>query len=236
MNKIFAETRVSDEFKLDDTTIFDADSMTLYTDFGTDEEGAESVLDLDNDYVNTTALDQLILAGHYLYYLNEDFRKDYIDTFGWEMQVVDKKMRQFFFQDYFHVMFYGTVVTKYFLSIPEKPKYYFERASTGSNISLQEYIKEAKETDPKFQIKPGVPFYCYQRTKSKMFLNAASKAPMIMCPVIDEYKRAKKYAVEIQKLSQRIIDRLIEIEPEKTKELLDVFASNTWSPYLKAYE
>ena len=204
------------------------------------KDGVETSIFTLDDNRYWKAYDQILLLGHYLYSINEDFRQAYLSAFGTEF-VLDKMdatfTPKFFIKNYFNLFLYGIVVAAYVKNMPDNPLHYLARPIADEpNESLRNYLrKETNKNHKPATNKLGGPYYCYARKKSMIIPNSmGSNYPSFVMSEIKNYVPQMKTIMEdFNSFTKVIYSKLYETKNPDVIDFLSIFTDTSWSPYLE---
>ena len=188
------------------------------------------------NYTNTGdqyAVDQILITGHYLYSLNQEFRRLYKETFESEMTLVGKDQPDFLYMNNFNLIYFGLLAAPYLIAQGDTPKMYLERCSAEGSGDLSRFVsEESLRVHHPVSAKPGMPFYYYRIKKTKFFKNSLTGNIEFICPARAMLSRAIEYAQLLQEDAQITLNELLETDSIRAAELMDVIRDETWSPFL----
>lgn len=236
INKTIAEGSLFEENNIISKELSIDKDFLLYKN-KSDVETSIFTLD-DNRYWKS--YDQILLLGHYLYSVNEDFRNAYITAFGNEFildKMDDKFSPKFFMRNYFNLFLYGIVVAAYVKNMPDNPLHYLARPIADEpNESLRNYLqKETAKNHKPVTNKLGGPFYCYARKKSMIIPNSmGSNYPSFVMSEIKNFVPQMKIIMEdFNSFTKMVYSKLYETKDPEVIQFLSVFTDKSWSPFLE---
>ena len=236
INKTIAEGSIFEENNIISKEISLDKDFLLYK----NKNGVETSIFTLDDNRYWRPYDQILLLGHYLYSVNEDFRAAYLKAFGREfiLDKMDKNFSsKFFVRDYFNLFLYGIVVATYVKNMPDNPLHYLARPVVDEpNNSLRDYLRKetAKLHRPVTNIVGG-PYYCYARKKSMIIPNSmGSNYPSIIMSEIKNYVPQMKTIMEdFNSFTKIVYSKLYETKNPEIIKFLSVFTDESWAPFLE---
>lgn len=204
------------------------------------KQGVETSIFTLDDNRYWKPYDQILLLGHYLYSINEEFRNAYLEAFGKEfiLDKMDKNFScKFFVKNYFNLFLYGIVVATYVKNMSNNPLHYLARPIADEpNMSLRNYLKnETNKLHKPVTNKLGGPFYCYDRKKSMVMPNAmgSSYPAFIMSEIKNYVPQMKTIMEDFNSFTKIIYSKLYDTKEPEIIKFLSLFTDSSWSPYLE---
>lgn len=181
------------------------------------------------------AVDQILLAGHYLYSVNTEFRDMFKEVFNEEMTIPGKDEVDFLYKNKFNILYFGLLACPLLISEGPTPKAYRERCSPENNMELSQWLAdETHRTHRPVQSTPGCPFYYEKISKTKFFKNSLTGEINFICSGKMMLTRAIEYAKLLQEDAQIVLNNLMKNENLKTSLMMNVIRDESWSPFLYA--
>ena len=236
INKTIAEGSLFEENNIISEEISLDKDFLLYK----NKNGIETSIFTLDDTRYWKPYDQILLLGHYLYSVNEEFRTAYLETFGKEF-ILDKMDQnfscKFFVKNYFNLFLYGIVVATYVKNLPANPLHYLARPIADEpNESLRNYLqKETAKLHKPVTNKIGGPFYCYARKKSMVMPNAMgpSYPAFVMSEIKNYVPQMKTIMEDFNSFTKIIYSKLYETKDPEIIKFLSLFTDSSWSPFLE---
>ena len=189
-------------------------------------------------------MDQLLMTGHYLYGKNPEFRQAFLAaTDGRELNInYNKKedIKVILTRNVFNTLLYGLIAGTYLKSLPDTPIHYFARPiADEKNPSLDNFLEQERQENPKYRRMDGTPFYNYIMKKSYV-MNPNTVSPVdrvpatIICPIKNYVPEIRKAAEYLYTFASEVYKVAFEYSDPSFKAFLKSFVDESWSPYLKA--
>lgn len=185
---------------------------------------------------NLRAMDQIILQGHYLYYLNNNFRRSYIESFGHEMSIKFRDMRDLFLENIFYTLYYGIVVAKYISKMPETPLEYMQRPiANENNPDKSAFLSAEYKINPKYRFDcNGSPFCHYMKKKSLVIVPneySGLSSQTVICPIKGIIPTMKDCMVNFSRFAEVLLGNISRTGMEEDKKFISIFTDSSWNGF-----